>query len=206
MMSFKLWPLFGRGKIKASGGDKKLDKKANMTQRNRKKQKEKKQREERFVKERERALKKLKEVNKKQQEKKKKKEPKETMWGDDLCTDKNWPGITSNKSLHFFGHNVNGILYQHGYIKWLLTIQQMDEYQADVISLAEVNLNLHKPEVMKEIMTQLKKYDKYAVMSSSASKSSHSDSAYKPGGTLTSVQSNWAGRVLNHRQDKLGRW
>ena len=201
MKSFTLWPLKGVKWLKASGGNKDSKK--------RKKRAEKQKRAEKHQMEREKSLRKLKELNekgKKLKKHQKKNKPKENVWGDDLKTDKKWPGLVDGKTLRVFGHNVNGISYQHGYIDWLMTIQQMEEYQADVFCLAEVNLDMSKPEVKKDLMDRMNIYDKYTSMSMSSSLESHSESAFKPGGTLTTVRGNWSGRVIEKGKDSLGRW
>ena len=198
MRSFKLKPL-KVGVSKARGGK----------NYGRKKRSEKKKRAEKHKVERDKALDELKELNKKLKIKykyKKDKSAKEEPWGDVLTTDDNWPNITENGTLRYFGQNVNGISYKDGYMEWLLTLQQMEEYQVDVASMVEINLDLNKPAVRKELFDMMKKYDKFAKISTTASKESYSPSPYKPGGNITMAKGNWAGRVYETGQDEMGRW
>ena len=123
-----------------------------------------------------------------------------------LIRDKNWPSLTANKTVRIFGHNTNGISYKHNYLEWMLTLQQIEEYQADIACLVEINLDTNKPCVRRDLREKMKTYDKFAKMSMSSSKESHTDTAYKPGGTTVIARGNWAGRVTDMGQDELGRW
>ena len=88
-------------------------------------------------------------------------------------------------------------------MEWSLTMQQLDEYQVDVAGLVEVNLDLYKPLVKKEIYEKTIQYDKHAKITMSASKESFNPTPYKPGGTITLAKGNWAGRVAESGQDHL---
>ena len=160
--------------------------------------------------EREKSLKQLTEINnkiwKKCNYKKKYKEPTNEKWGDKMILDKKWPNINENRTLRFFGHNTNGISYKDGYFEWLLTLQQVEEYQANVVGLVELNLDVYKPEVKNTLYKKMKKYDKHAKISTASSKESYTDSPYKPGGTAVMSRGNWSGRVIESGQDSLGRW
>lgn len=136
----------------------------------------------------------------------KKKEPIGTMWGDELQKDDKWPGITKNKTMRIFGQNTNGISYQNGYLEWSMTMKKLDEYQADISCLAEINLDMKNQNVRKIIYDKTKKFDNYAKLAISNSNQSYTSSPYKPGGTITYVRGNWAGRVISQGQDELGRW
>ena len=201
MRSYKLLPLFGGRNIMARGGKKKKQQ--------RKRRADKEQRAKKNKEEREKSLKKLKELNDKAKKKhkyKKEKPPKETMWGDELSCDTNWPNLTKNKSMRIFGHNTNGISYKNNYLEWMLTLQQLEEYQVDVACLVETNLDTNKPSVKRDLKEKMNSFDKYARITSSSSRESHTDTAYKPGGTTIIARGNWAGRVTSMGQDELGRW
>ena len=136
----------------------------------------------------------------------KSKDPIGKTWGDELHTDENWPGITKSNTIRIFGQNTNGISYQNGYLEWSMTMKKLDEYQADISCLAEINLDLQNQNVRKIIYDKTKKFDNYAKIAFSNSKKSYTPSPYKPGGTITLVRGNWAGRTTSQGQDELGRW
>ena len=201
MRSYKLAPLFGGRSIVARGGNKKKQQ--------RKRRYDKEQRAKKNKEEREKSLKKLQELNKKAKKKhkyKKKKTPKEDMWGDDLNHDNNWPNLTENKTIRIFGHNTNGISYKNNYLEWMLTLQQLEEYQVDVACLVETNLDTNKPSVRRDLKEKMRNFDKFAKLTTSSSKESHTETAFKPGGTCVMARGNWAGRVTAMGQDELGRW
>ena len=74
------------------------------------------------------------------------------------------------------------------------------------MSLVELNLDVHKPTVRKDLISKLKSYDRFSKISMTASKESYTETTYKPGGLLKMVKGNWSGRVIEYTQEKLGRW
>ena len=105
-----------------------------------------KEREEKNIQQYKLAIKQLQNENKKNKEKaiklRPKKDPIGKTWGEDLSCDENWPGPTKEKRLRFFGQNTNGISYKNGYLEWSMTLQQLDEYQADISGMVKDDISL----------------------------------------------------------------
>ena len=127
-------------------------------------------------------------------------------WGDILTTSSQCPLNTEEKTIRIKGQNVNGLLYYNDYIEWEMVLTYMDEFQADVICLVEPNLDMNKPKVKEEKFTCLKKMDKYAKLTKSASPLIYNKSEFKMGGTLMYSRGNWSGHVLEHGSEQLGQW
>ena len=86
-------------------------------------------------------------------------------WGDPLETSNKWPLLTENNTIRIIGQNVNGISYYNDYVEWEMSLNYMDEFQADIVCMCEVNLDLNKNEVMDNIYSRMKKIDPHARLS-----------------------------------------
>ena len=127
-------------------------------------------------------------------------------WGDKLSTEREWPLENKNKKFRVIGQNVNGLSYYNEYIDWEMTLNYMDEFQADVVCLGEPNLDLNKPKVNEEIRKRLQKVDLNGKLAKSSSPTIYNDSEFKMGGTLTYTRGNWSGHVTKQGSERLGRW
>lgn len=128
------------------------------------------------------------------------------IWGNNLITNDKWPNVNDLQYIRVLYQNVNGISYYNKYNEWEIVLDVMDSMQADVISLNEINLDMTLPNVKYNLMSRLKKMDRNAKMSVSASASIKSETPFKMGGTLTYARGNISGRIVEYGNEKLGRW
>ena len=135
-----------------------------------------------------------------------KKGSQDEFWGDVLTRNEDWPDINKSDRVRIVTQNVNGISYFNNYNEWEILLDVMDQYQADVFGLNEMNLDLKQPKVNYELLKRLKKIDRNATLTTSSSIKTRSDTPFKMGGTTTVVRGNISGRVVKRGSDKLQRW
>ena len=68
-------------------------------------------------------------------------------WGDKLVKNSNWPILEDTSYIRIVHQNVNGISYHNNYNEWEIALEVMDQYQADIIGLNEINLDTNQPKV-----------------------------------------------------------
>ena len=128
-------------------------------------------------------------------------------WGDEMIKSMKWPALTEDKTIRVLTHNVKGISQLHNYYEFEMLMDYMENMQVDIAGVTEMNLDLNKKETSNTLKKILKKLDRNAMASFSASKHRpKKDAVRKMGGTATIVRGNWSGRIIEVGQEKLGRW
>ena len=128
-------------------------------------------------------------------------------WGDELSKSANWPAITENKTIRILNHNIKGISQLHNFYEFEMLLDYMENAQVDVAGFTEINLDLTKKDINFTLKKILKKFDRNAIASFSASRHTKKvNEIKKMGGTATIVRGNWSGRMIEMGQEKLGRW
>ena len=127
-------------------------------------------------------------------------------WGHTLSRNEEWPDINHTGRIRIVSQNVNGVSYFNKYNEWEILLDVMHYYQADIFGICEMNLDLNQPGVNYELLKRLKKIDRNAIMSTSSSIKTTTDTPFKMGGTSTTVRGNISGRIVKKGSDKLQRW
>jgi exonuclease III len=101
--------------------------------------------------------------------------------------------------------NVNGLQFNdHGH-RWDSICKDIQAMEADLIGLAETNIDDTKFDVKQILHSVLRKhFQHYSVASSSSS--IPAASRFKPGGTLNLFHDDLVGRISSKGSDHLGRW
>ena len=128
-------------------------------------------------------------------------------WGDEIGHSNKWPKIDPKGHIRIMFYNVHGISYKQNYFEMDMIMQMGGQVQADVILLAEVNLNMHKPGVRAKLRDSIKAYDKYAkIQMAYPPDEPFTTSDFNMGGNMAIVQGGLAGRCIEQGSDLYGRW
>ena len=91
-------------------------------------------------------------------------------WGDEMIKSMKWPALTEDKTIRVLTHNVKGISQLHNYYEFEMLMDYMENMQVDIAGVTEMNLDLNKKETSNTLKKILKKLDRNAMASFSASK------------------------------------
>jgi hypothetical protein len=110
-----------------------------------------------------------------------------------------------NETTRLVFGNVNGLQLNDGGHRWDTICKDFQAMEADLVGLAETNIDDTKFEVNQILHTVLRtNFQHYSVATSSSS--IPSASLFKPGGTLNLVHDDLVGRISSKGSDHLGRW
>ena len=111
----------------------------------------------------------------------------------------------STKHIRFYGLNIHGISSSHNYAERQHLAEALKLLQIDVWGLQEINLNTGCPNTAYEVASIFKTNDIGTKIQMSTSPELFT-TRYKPGGTLTGLDSKLVGRVHSQGADTIGRW
>ena len=127
-------------------------------------------------------------------------------FGDKIEHDEDWPNKTRDGIFRIMSQNINGTPTKDDYLDWEMLLDNVNNLQADIICLSELNLDVNKAEVAHKLIEKAKKMDMNMKVKLTTSKTSVNTSNNKRGGTAALVRGNWSGHVKKMSKDKLGRW
>ena len=80
--------------------------------------------------------------------------------------------------------NTNGITFKQEYVEWETLLDSLNDYQTDIYSLNEINMDTRQSNVQYELRERSKRQDKHQVIKMNSSKQPplKHDSIFKPGG------------------------
>lgn len=101
--------------------------------------------------------------------------------------------------------NVNGLQLGDGGHRWDSICKDLQAMEADIVGLAEINMDDTKFEANQVLHTVMKKnFEHYSAVTSSSSISAAT--LFKPGGTMSLLHADVVGRISTKGTDHLGRW
>ena len=127
-------------------------------------------------------------------------------FGDQIKHDENWPNETRDGIIRIMSHNINGTNPKDDYTDWEMLLDNVNNLQADIICLSELNLDVNKPEVAHKMVEKAKQMDLNLKLNLATSKTTVNNTCHKRGGNAAMIRGNWAGHVKKMSRDKLGRW
>ena len=111
----------------------------------------------------------------------------------------------NTEHIRFYGLNIHGISSSQNYEEGQHLAEALKLLQIDVWGLHEVNLNTGCPNTAYEAASIFKTNDIGTKIQTSTSPELF-PTRYKPGGTLTGINSKLVGRVHSQGADPIGRW
>lgn len=131
--------------------------------------------------------------------------------GYDIHIDNAWPNENYNNTLRIIHYNANGISPNMDYIEWETLQWRLNEIQADIYCLNELNLDTRNNLVQYKLREIAKKTDRHSKLEMQSSHCSPrtEGSYFKPGVPMIGIRGNWSGRMtagLEKYKDVLGRW
>jgi hypothetical protein len=115
---------------------------------------------------------------------------------------------TKSKGLfRFYFINPNGISHHRHLLDFYEILQSMQDHDIDVYGLSEINLDVHRPEIRKQMEDISQEFYGTSILALSTSKL-RSTTPYKPGGTCMGISNELCGRYQTSGSDPhgLGRW
>ena len=119
-------------------------------------------------------------------------------WGDEMTS-------KQDDTIRIFHQNVNGMKYDRlgGDMGWYAHF--MKDHQIDIMGISEHNVDNCSSKVATTILEAIRRTSKELNLNLGGTKTK-TDTPYKPGGTLSLVQGNMRGRVIDKGKDDMGRW
>ena len=107
--------------------------------------------------------------------------------------------------IRFYGLNVHGISPSDNYSEGQQLLEALTLLQVDVFGLQEINLNLTCPKTAYDV-TSIFKSNNVGMKIQLSTSPELFPNRYKPGGTITGINSKLVGRVHSQGSDPVGRW
>ena len=130
--------------------------------------------------------------------------------GDTLHMQDNWPQNNTDGIFRVMHININGITPQNDYLDWDIMLGYMTDLQVDCMGITEPNLDLNSFHIRDSLRYTSKQFDRHMHLTMTSSKQSPATrgSTFKPGGTITTVNGAWSGRIQHgsREADKFNRW
>ena len=129
------------------------------------------------------------------------------MWGDSITTSDTWPKVNPKGHIRVLFYNVHGISYKNNFFEMDMLMQLGGQVQADIMLIAEINLNLHQQRTRSNLTNSIRNFDKYArVQMAYPPDPPYTTSAFNMGGNMAIVQGGLSGRCGEQGADVFGRW